>query len=93
KEMFGKSNSKFEATIIGVDSKRMDEKWLGFTLSHQTAEKFLSEIQGVDPLGENGEFHTIVTQSPLYSRPFQVEFKERIVQKNMTFLRVHIVEI
>lgn len=91
KEMFG--NSEFKATIIGVDSERMDEKWLGFTLSHQTAEKFLSEIRGVDPLGENGEFHTIVTQSPLYSCSFRVEFKERIVQKNMKFLKVRLVEI
>lgn len=93
REMFGKSNSKFEATVIGVDFERMDEKWLGFTLSQQTAEKFLSEIQGVDPLGENGEFHTIVTKSPLYSRSFQVEFNEKIVQKNMAFLKVHLIEI
>ncbi len=88
KEMFGKSNS-FKATIIGVDTERMGEEWLGFTLSNQTAKKFLSETQGVDPLGENGEFHTIVTQSPLYSRSFKIEVKEKIVQKNMSFLKVH----
>ncbi|MCX8150605.1 MAG: diphthine--ammonia ligase [Candidatus Bathyarchaeota archaeon] len=90
KEMFGKANSKFKATIIGVDTEKMDEKWLGFTLSNQTAEKFLSETRGVDPLGENGEFHTIVTQSPLYSRPFQIKFTEKVVQKNMSFLKVHL---
>jgi len=93
REMFlGKSGSKFKAAIIGVDNKRLKEEWLGFTLSNQTAETFLSGTQGVDPLGENGEYHTIVIESPLYSNTFRIKLVEKITDKNMTFLRVMLSE-
>jgi uncharacterized protein (TIGR00290 family) len=91
KEMFvGESNAKFKAAIIGVDTELLEEKWLGFSLSNKTAEKFLAETQGIDPLGENGEFHTIVIESPLYSSSFQLEPMEKIKDKNMVFLRVNL---
>lgn len=89
REMFlGKLGSRFKAAIIGVDSKRLKEEWLGFTLSNETAETFLSGTQGADPLGENGEYHTIVIESPLYSNTFRIKPVEKITDKNMTFLRV-----
>jgi uncharacterized protein (TIGR00290 family) len=93
REMFlGKSGSRFKAAIIGVDNKRLKEEWLGFTLSNQTAETFLSGTQGVDPLGENGEYHTIVIESPLYSNTFRIKPVEKITDKNMIFLRVMLSE-
>jgi uncharacterized protein (TIGR00290 family) len=89
REMFlGELGSRFKAAIIGVDTSRLKEEWLGFTLTNATAEVFLSGTQGVDPLGENGEYHTIVTESPLYSNTFRIEPVEKITDKNMTFLRV-----
>jgi diphthine-ammonia ligase len=88
-EMFCReSNAKFKAAIIGVDSKRLKEEWLGFTLSNETAETFLSRTQGIDPLGENGEYHTIVVESPLYANSFSLNPMEKIVDKKMRFLRV-----
>jgi diphthine-ammonia ligase len=89
REMFRReSDAKFKAAIIGVDSKRLKEEWLGFTLSNETAETFLSRTQGIDPLGENGEYHTIVVESPLYANSFSLKPMEKIVDKNMRFLRV-----
>lgn len=84
----GELGSRFKAAIIGVDGKRLKEEWLGFTLSSETAETFLSKTQGIDPLGENGEYHTIVIESPLYSNAFRIKPVEKITDKNMTFLRV-----
>jgi diphthine-ammonia ligase len=93
REMFlGESGSRFKAAIIGVDNRRLKEEWLGFTLSNETAEVFLSGTQGTDPLGENGEYHTIVVESPLYSKAFRIEPVERITDRNMTFLRVTLIE-
>ena len=93
REMFlGKSGSRFKAAIIGVDNKRLKEEWLEFTLNSDTAETFLSGTQGVDPLGENGEYHTIVIESPLYSNTFKIKPVEKITDKNMTFLRVMLSE-
>jgi diphthine-ammonia ligase len=89
REMFlGESGSRFKAVIIGVDSKRLKEEWLGFTLSNETAETFLSKTQDIDPLGENGEYHTIVIESPLYSNTFTINPMETIADRNMSFLRL-----
>jgi diphthine-ammonia ligase len=89
-EMF--SQPRFKATIIGVNTKYLSDKWLGFTISNETAEHFLSKTRHIDPLGENGEFHTIVVESPLYSSTFKIKPLERITQEDNTYLRVTLSE-
>jgi len=89
-EMF--SEPRFKATIIGVNTRYLTDKWLGFTISSATAEAFLSETRHIDPLGENGEFHTIVVDSPLYSNAFKIMQLEKITEKDMTYLRITLKE-
>jgi diphthine-ammonia ligase len=89
-EMF--SEPRFKATIIGVNTKHLRDEWLGFTISSETAEVFLSETRHIDPLGENGEFHTIVVESPLYSNAFRIKPLERIIEKDITYLRLTLSE-
>lgn len=93
REMFLASPlSTFKATIIGVDTAHLSEEWLGFTLSKDTAAEFLSKTKGVDPLGENGEYHTICIGSPLYSQIYKIKPIEKITDKHMIFLRVELIE-
>jgi len=89
-EMF--SEPRFKATIIAVNTKYLGDEWLGFTISGETAEDFLSRTRQIDPLGENGEFHTIVVDSPLYSNTFKIKPLERIAEKDMTYLRITLSE-
>jgi len=92
-EMFrGTLGSRFKATIIGVDTRHLAEEWLGFTLSNETADTFLSRTRHIDPLGENGEYHTIVIESSLYSNTFKIKPIEKITEKNLTYLRVMLSE-
>jgi len=84
-EIFG---SGFKATIIGVDTRHLGEEWLGFTLSAETAAMFLSRAQHIDPLGENGEYYTIVIESPLYPKAVKIKSIEKIIEKDMTYLRI-----
>jgi uncharacterized protein (TIGR00290 family) len=86
-EMF---NSGFKAIIIGVNIRHLGEEWLGFTLSTETADKFLSGTKDVDPLGENGEYHTIVIECPLYSKPFKIKSSEKIIEKDQGYLILEI---
>jgi uncharacterized protein (TIGR00290 family) len=79
-------NSGFKALITGVNLKFLEEKWLGFVISKKSSTKFLSKIGNVDPLGENGEFHTLVLDCPLYSTPFEVKSLEKKVTKEMAYL-------
>ncbi len=89
-EMF--NDPRFKATIIGVHTKYLTDEWLGFTISSETAKSFLSRIPQIDPLGENGEFHTIVVESPLYSNTFEIKPLEKITEKDVVYLRIELSE-
>jgi uncharacterized protein (TIGR00290 family) len=53
----------FKAIIICVDSEALDGSWVGRLFD----EEFLSDLPpGVDPCGENGEFHSFVYDGPIF---------------------------
>jgi len=87
-EIFGLG---FKALITGVNLKYLGEEWLGFIISKETSGAFLSKIGSVDPLGENGEFHTLVLECPLYAKSFKVKSVVRKAAKGMAYLNVSIV--
>ena len=86
-EIFGLG---FKALITGVNLKYLGEEWLSFVISEETGAEFLSKIGSVDPLGENGEFHTLVLECPLYSKPFKVKSVEKKTAKGMAYLNASI---
>jgi len=60
-------DSGFKAIVTCVDSKVLDKSFVGRVID----EHFLGELPAnVDPMGENGEFHSFVYDGPI--------FKERI---------------
>ena len=67
------------ASLVTVRPPQLDESWLGRELTLE----LLLELDrlGVDPCGENGEYHTLVTSSPLFTSPLEVAYGER-VQRN-----------
>jgi uncharacterized protein (TIGR00290 family) len=61
----------FEAIVVRVNTKMLGVEWLGRRLD----EKFLSEIVKIntgDPCGENGEYHTFVTDGPLFKKRIEI---------------------
>jgi uncharacterized protein (TIGR00290 family) len=56
-----------EAVIVTARAAVLDKSWLGRTLTRDMRDEFAR--LGVDPCGERGEYHTVVTNSPLFSRP------------------------
>jgi diphthamide synthase (EF-2-diphthine--ammonia ligase) len=53
-----------EATVCAVDESRLEPRWVGQAFDS----RFLAALPpGVDPCGENGEFHTFVTRMPGFS--------------------------
>jgi len=56
----------FKATVVRTKLSALGEEWLGRELNQQ----FLSDIlklEGVDPCGEGGEYHTVVTDGPIFT--------------------------
>lgn len=84
-------DSGFKALITGVKLDCMGEEWLGFTISKETSDEFLSKIGSVDPLGEYGEFHTLVLECPFYPKSFSVTSTEKKTAHGLSYLTVSIV--
>jgi len=61
----------FEARIVVARDTIVDRCYLGRILDRQVAQELAAT--GIDPCGENGEFHTIVTAGPLFHRPLQIQ--------------------
>jgi len=65
----------FKAVLTSVDASKLDESFAGRLYD----ERLLSDLpQGVDPCGENGEFHTFVYDGPLFSKPVNFTIGETI---------------
>src|SRR5262245_19476128 len=66
-----------EAVIVTSRAERLDRCWLGRTLSIEMLGDF--DRLAFDPCGENGEYHTVVTNSPLFREPLRTEFGEQVL--------------
>ena len=71
-------DSGAEAIIVTARAGLLDESWLGRVLRLGMVEEFAR--LGVDPCGERGEYHTVVTNSPLFSAPINVAHGECVLR-------------
>jgi len=60
-------SSGFKAVIVSVKNGVLDSGFLGKTLDAEIIEEM--KIAGIDASGEEGEYHTFVTDGPIFSRP------------------------
>ena len=68
-------SSGMEAYIATVDLKKLPVEFAGRRFDQQ----LLADLpEGVDPCGENGEFHTCVVAGPIFSRRLPVATGERV---------------
>lgn len=58
------------AIIVTAQASVLDGRWLGRTLTADAVSEL--ERLGVDPCGENGEYHTLVTHTPMFDAPLDV---------------------
>lgn len=67
----------FEILIVGVAAAGLDESWLGRTLDAEALDELetLAASHGVHPLGEGGEFETIVVDGPHMDRRLDIEYE------------------
>ena len=67
--------SRLEAWLATVDMKKLPAEFAGRKFDAQ----LLADLPaGVDPCGENGEFHTCVVAGPMFSRRLAVSTGERV---------------
>ena len=72
----------FRAILVCVDPRALDPSFAG----REYDERLLEELPpGVDPCGENGEFHTFVTAGPVFARPIACRRGEVIERDGFVF--------
>lgn len=72
----------FEAVLVCIDPTRLDASFAGRSFDR----KLLDELPpGVDPCGENGEFHTFVHEGPIFSEPIRCELGEVVSRDGFVF--------
>ncbi len=72
-------DSGFKAIVSVIDSNVLDREFLAAEYDG----KFLKELpEGVDPCGENGEFHTFVYDGPLFKNPIAFTKGEFVFREN-----------
>lgn len=74
-------DSGFRAIICTVDPRKLDRKYCGIEFS-----EFVSKVpDGVDPCGENGEFHTFVYDGPIFESRIDARVGEAVLRDGFYF--------
>jgi diphthine-ammonia ligase len=76
----------FEAVVVAVRADVLGEHWLGKKING----KFVKQMdeRGIDVCGENGEYHTLVVDGPIFRKRIAIR-ETRIARRDtMAFLQV-----
>lgn len=76
-----------EAIIVSCNTS-MSEAYIGRTLTPALVSEL--EAIGVDPCGENGEYHTLVLDCPLFTKRINVSVMEKIQHENYWFAQLEL---
>jgi uncharacterized protein (TIGR00290 family) len=72
----------FKTAVVCVDPKQLDPSFVGRVIDEQ----FIADLPpGVDPCGENGEFHTFVFDGPMFAEPVGFSFGEIVCRDGFWF--------
>ena len=72
----------FRAVTVCVDPRVLDDSFPGRELDSS----FFADLPpGVDPCGENGEFHTFVFDGPIFKTPIAFRTGEKVLRDGFCF--------
>jgi len=74
--------AQFRSVVVCIDSRVLDPSFAGRELDSS----FFDDLPpGVDPCGENGEFHTFAFDGPIFSRPVDFTLGEVVQRDSFVF--------
>jgi uncharacterized protein (TIGR00290 family) len=81
----------FRALISCVDTRWLDESWAGRVLDREAIAdlQVLRRRDGLDLCGENGEYHTLVVDGPMFASSIEIDSRTRRVAGSLAFIDVH----
>ena len=78
----------FRAVITSVKEEVMDRKFLGMMLDMDVIDEV--EDLDIDVSGEEGEYHTVVVDGPIFSFPLHLKYGSEVVRDGYRFLDIDI---
>ena len=76
----------FEAVVVVAKANLFGEEWLGRKVDLD----FLSELKktGIQLCGESGEYHTFVTDGPLFKKRMEIRETNKVLKEGCWFLEI-----
>jgi uncharacterized protein (TIGR00290 family) len=75
-------NAGIKAVVTCIDPKKLDSSFVG----RQFDEQLLNDFpKGIDPCGENGEFHTFVYDAPIFNQPIPISLGKIVERSGFIF--------
>lgn len=76
-----------KAVIVSCN-ELMGERFIGRAITPELVTEL--EIMGIDPCGENGEYHTLVLDCPLFSSAIDVVITEKLIHDKYWFAKLEL---
>ncbi len=82
--------NNFEVIIVGVYALGFSQEWLGRKINEETVQELLKlrEKYGISPIGEGGEYESLVLDAPYFKRKIQILETEKVWRENQGYLLV-----
>ncbi len=79
----------FSTTVISIKEEKLKRSFLGRILDLELIEDFIKV--GIDASGEEGEYHTVVTNGPIFKEEIEIQLKEQISRSGYCFQNVELI--
>jgi len=79
----------FKTMIVVINENYMDKKYLGKILDNRLVNEF--EEIGIDPNGENGEYHSVVLDGPIFNYPIEVKRQDKLYNEGYWFQEIKLI--
>ncbi len=77
----------FEAIIVSTQANILDKEWIGRKLDKSFL-KDIKKLSGVDICGENGEYHSLVLNGPLFKKKIEISQSSPVFRDGYWFLDI-----
>jgi uncharacterized protein (TIGR00290 family) len=79
--------SGFQSVVVSTQASILGEAWVGRVIDQSFYDDIL-RLDGVDPCGENGEYHSVVIDGPLFKQKIALEQTAKVLRSGYWFLDI-----
>ena len=78
----------YKATVVRTNLQKLSMEWLGRELDRKFYDDIL-KLGNIDPCGEGGEYHTVVTDGPTFKKKIEIlETQKQMLEGGFGYLEI-----